>query len=58
MSKAEVRQRVKKLVIETKPFMLTGSPPCTLFSALENLSKNKRDNEKVEKEMIIAKKHV
>ena len=51
LSKAEVRQRVRKLVIETKPFMLIGSPPCTLFSTLQNLSKGKRDNEKFEKEM-------
>ena len=58
LSKLEVRKRVKKLVIETKPFMLIGSPPCTLFSALQNLSKDKRNKEKFEKEMIIARKHI
>ena len=58
LSKAAVRQRVRKLVVETKPFMLIGSPPCTLFSTLQNLSRGKRDNEKFEKEMNIAKKHI
>ena len=40
-SKHEVRERVWKLVRDTKPFMLVGSPPCTALSALQGLSKHK-----------------
>ena len=43
LGKREVRARVRKLVAESKPFMLIGSPPCTMFSTLQNLSKAKRD---------------
>ena len=57
LGKGEVRARVKKLVAESKPFMLIGSPPCTMFSTLQNLSKAKR-NEKKFNEKEVAKKHV
>ena len=43
LSKHGVRERVRKLVRRTKPFMLIGSPPCTMFSSLQSLSKDKRD---------------
>ena len=32
LSKKAVQQKVKKMVVEGKPFMLIGSPPCTAFS--------------------------
>ena len=31
LSKRSVQNRVKKMVVENKPFMLVGSPPCTPF---------------------------
>ena len=43
---------------DTKPFMLIGSPPCTLFSTLQNLSKNVRNEAEFQKQLEIAKKHV
>ncbi len=58
LSRHEVRERVRKLVRETKPFMLIGSPPCTMFSSLQNLAKARRDKKKTEKLMNIAKEHI
>ena len=43
---------------ESKPFMLIGSPPCTMFSTLQNLSKAKRNEEEFNLKMEIARKHV
>ena len=57
-NKKEVRARVRKLVEESKPFMLIGSPPCTMFSTLQNLSKAKRDEKEFNLKMEIARKHV
>ena len=36
LSKCAVRERVRKLVRETAPFLVIGSPPCTMFSTLQN----------------------
>ena len=58
LSKHEVRERVRKLVRSTKPFMLIGSPPCTMFSSLQNLSKNRRDQKEYEKKLNVAKQHI
>ena len=57
-SKKEVRARVRGLVRDSKPFMLIGSPPCTMFSSLQNLSKSKRDEEEFQIKMEVAKRHV
>ena len=32
LSRKEVQAKVRKMVVEGKPFMLIGSPPCTAFS--------------------------
>ena len=32
LSKKSVQDRVRKMVVDSKPFMLVGSPPCTPFS--------------------------
>ena len=38
-----VQRRALDLVRSTQPRLLIGSPECTAFSALQNLSKHKRD---------------
>ena len=43
LSKPEVRERVRKMVRETKPFVVIGSPPCTMFCPLQSLGKGKRN---------------
>ena len=58
MGKREVRNRVRQLVQETKPFMLIGSPPCTMFSSLQNLKKYTRDPARFAEKVENAKKHI
>jgi len=43
----ECQERALKLQDETKPWMLTASPPCTMFSTLQNISLAKRDADEV-----------
>ena len=49
---------MRGLVRDSKPFMLLGSPPCTMFSVLQNLSKANRDEEEFNLKMETAKKHI
>ena len=58
LGKREVRARVRGLVRESKPFVLIGSPPCTMFSGLQNLSKAKRNEKEFNLKMEIANKHI
>ena len=43
LNKREVRERVRELIRTTDPFLVIGSPPCTMFCALQNLSRDKRN---------------
>ena len=56
-SKKEQRHKAKSMVIEQKPWLLIGSPPCTMFSILQNLNKNRSSGE-YEKKYEEAMKHV
>ena len=58
LGKHEVRERVRKLVRDTKPFMLIGPPPCTMFCALQNLQKGKRDEKTSQRRLENAKRHI
>ena len=58
LSDKKVQSRIVKMVAEGKPLFLIGSPPCTAFSAMLNLSKAKRDEEVVKKQLEQAKDHV
>ncbi len=58
LGRKEVRQRVRRLVKDTMPFLLIGSPPCTVFSSLQNLSKHKRDDATYQRALHAAKEHV
>ena len=42
LRRPEHRQRAMTLIHETKPALIIGSPPCTMFSALQNLRNNIR----------------
>ena len=48
LSKKSVQDWVRKMVVDSKPFMLVGSPPCTPFSRLQELNSPKRDPAVVE----------
>ena len=43
LGNASVQSRVLRLVRDTKPYFVIGSPPCTPFSPLQEISRAKRD---------------
>ena len=43
LSVPEVQDRVRQLVRKTQPYCVIGSPPCTPFSPLQEISRAKRD---------------
>ena len=42
----------------TKPYLLVASPPCTVFSALQNLSRDKREAAEVQAELDAGIRHL
>ena len=58
LSKTDVQERVRRLVRTTKPYCVVGSPPCTAFSPLQEISRAKRDPKEMEKQLRRAKAHV
>ena len=58
LSKKNVQDRVGKMVVDSKPFMLVGSPPCTPFSILQEPSAPKRDPKIVEAEKAAGRVHM
>jgi len=58
LSDRKVQARVIKLIHDTKPFCIVGSPPCTPFSQLQGLNKARRDPKIVENELKMGKLHM
>lgn len=58
LGKPAVQSRVKKLIRDTKPFCVIGSPPCTAFSALQEISRAKRDPREMQRQLDEAKAHI
>ena len=58
LSDRRVQRKVKALVRATEPFCIIGSPPCTAFSALQELSRKKRDPRVVGAEFDAARAHI
>ena len=55
----ETNQReVLKVVRESKPLFVIGSPPCTPFSILQNISKHRRDPKVIEWELEMGRRHL
>ena len=54
----KVQARVKKMVTDDKPLFLIGSPPCTPFSLLQNINKERRDPKIVEAEIRAGEAHL
>ena len=48
LSKKSVQSKVRKMVVDNKPFMFVGSPPCAHFSRLQGLSARSRQNRRVD----------
>lgn len=51
LSKCAVRERARKSARGTTPFLVIGSPPCTIPSSLQNWSKSNKDKAEFEKAM-------
>ena len=58
LSDPAIQRKVKRLVRETEPFCVVGSPPCTAFSPLQELSRKKRKREVVAREFREARAHI
>ena len=54
----DVQSRVKKLIRSTQPYCIIGSPPCTPFSRLQEISRRKRDPKVVAEELRKGKEHI
>ena len=58
LSKPAVQSRVIKLVRDVKPFCVVGSPLCTAFSPLQEISRAKHDPKIMAKELKDGKDRV
>ena len=54
----DTSERARKLVRETTPMLLIGSPMCTAWCAWQRISNLKRDPEVVRKELVRARAHL
>ena len=52
------QDRVLRLVRETQPFCVVGSPPCTPFSQIQNINKRRRSPEIIKKEFEAGRRHI
>ena len=52
------RDEATKMVIEQKPFMLISSPPCTMFSILQNGNRGRFTKEQWAEKMSAAEVHI
>jgi hypothetical protein len=51
LSRQTVQSRVLRLIRDVKPFCVIGSPPCTAFSPLQEISRAKRNPKVMEAEL-------
>ena len=58
MSKHDVQERVRQLIRKTEPYCIIGSPPCTPFSPLQEISRSKRDPKVMAEELRMGKAHI
>ena len=58
LSRPEVQSRVKRLIRTTQPLFVVGSPPCTPFSPLQEISRAKRDANVMAEELRRGKAHI
>ena len=58
LSQFDVQERVRQLIRKTEPYCIIGSPPCTPFSPLQEISRKKRDAKVMAEELRRGKAHV
>ena len=54
----KVQSRVRRMVRDDRALFFIGSPPCTAFSPLPNLSTEKRDSRVVAEELRAGREHL
>ena len=58
LGRKDVQARVTRMVEEGKPLFIVGSPPCTAFSSMQNITIGKRCPDKVADERKVAEAHM
>ena len=58
LSDKKTQDRVRRLIRDTEPYCIIGSPPCTPFSLLQELGRARRDPQIMKKELEDAKGHI
>ena len=58
LSDKKVQAKVKKLIRDTEPLFVVGSPPCTAFSQLQGLNKGRRPQAVIDKEFRAGREHI
>ena len=58
LSSEKVQSRVVRMIAEGKPLFVIGSPPCTAFSSMQNLSIGRRDPKTVAAERRAGERHM
>ena len=57
-TKKSQRDKARTQIQETQPWLVIGSPPCTMPSCLQNLNKGKVDPDRYRKSLVEAKTHL
>ena len=58
LSQPKIQSRVRKLVRDTQPYCIIGSPPCTPFSPLQEIGRARRDPKVMADELDRGKAHI
>ena len=58
LADGKVRAKVNTLILKGKPFCVIPSPICTVFSQMQNMNKDRRDAQVVQRELEEAKDHI
>ena len=58
LSNDNIQSRVKKIIAESRPLFVIGSPPCIPFSVLQNINKGRRCPKVVAQELDLGKKNI
>ena len=58
LSDKKTQDRVRRLIRDTEPYCIIGSPPCTPFALLQELGRARRDPKIMKRELEDAKGHI
>ena len=58
ITKSEMREKMRKYVMEKKPLFIIGSPPCDPLSIMQNLNNTKCDPIKQQQRVVAGRIHL